>query len=179
MYKMLLWLVMLALLAGQAPAASLNDAFNAAQPGAGYDRLVILEPGQTYTCTAPIVLFNEKVAIWGNGAVIDLKDPVYGNSHSIIAVGKGSLDADRCIFMNGSAALNLSDEVQSTVTNCVFFRNTYGIQHFSTMAPVRVFNTIFVSNGNAVYTQEENLTYMAYNVAYKSKDYHFVAGCGS
>jgi len=47
------------------------------------------------------------------------------------------------------------------------------------MGLLTVYNSIFMGNYNAVFTLEENLTYMEYNIAYRSSDYHFVAGCGS
>ena len=169
-YRLLNWLILL-LLPAVAFAVPLGNVFNAAQPAAGYDKVLVLQPGQTYT--GGFVAFNQKVAIRGNGALIDLQNS------GVIAVGKGVLDVDGCIFINGGAAVNVSDEVRTTVSNCVFYQNDYGIQHFSSMGPLKVYNCIFMKNTNAVYTQEENLTHMAYNVAYQSSGDHFIAGCGS
>lgn len=153
-------------------ATTLNDVYMAAPPMAGYDRVLHLDPGQTYT--GGIVIFNEKVAIWGNGATIDLQN------YAIIAIGKGVLDIDGCVFINGSAAVSVADKVRTRISNCVFYGNDTGIQHSTSMAPLLVYNTIFMNNqSQGLFTFEENLTYLEYNVAYNNPGGHFIAGCGS
>lgn len=166
-----LFLLFLLILPAGSEATSLDSVFQAAQPLAGYDKVLVLQPNQLYT--GGFISFNQTVAVWGNGATIDLQ------GSGLIAVGKGILDVDGCVFVNGGAAVNVSDEVKTTVSNCVFYQNTYGVQHYSSMGLLTVYNSIFMGNYNAVFTLEENLTYMEYNIAYHSSDYHFVAGCGS
>ncbi len=165
-------LVLVLLLSSMAFATALNDIYLNAPAMAGYDRVLVLDPQQTYT--GGIIIFNEKIAVWGNGATIDLQ----GNG--IIAIGKGLLDIDGCNLINGGAAVNVADEVRTRVSNCVFYNNDTGIQHYSYMAPLKVYNSVFMNNqGNGVLTFEENLTYMEYNVAYNNSGGHFQAGCGS
>jgi len=156
-----------------AQAVTLEDVYATAPPMAGYDRVLMLESGEVYT--GGIVILDENIAIWGNGASVDLQ------TGSVIAMGNGNLDIDGCVFMNGDIAVSVSDDVRTNISNCVFYNNNRGIQHYSSLgAPLIVYNTIFMNNRNyAVYTSEENLTYMLYNVAYNNAAGHFVAGCGS
>ncbi|MFZ0389220.1 MAG: right-handed parallel beta-helix repeat-containing protein [Calditrichia bacterium] len=153
-------------------AVPLSDVYQAAQPGAGFDRVLQLEAGEVYTGSQ--VIFGEKVAIRGNGAIIDLQ------GGAIIAIGSGLLDIDGCVLINGSDALSIADNMRTTVSNCVFYGNTNGIQHTSYMAPLKISNSIFMNQQNtAVSVYEENLVHMEYNVAYNNSGGHFLAGCGS
>jgi hypothetical protein len=151
---------------------SLNDVFQNAPAMAGYDKVLMLDPDSVYT--GGITIWNQKVAIWGNGATIDLQNS------SIIAIGTGVLDIDGCAIINGTAGINVNDEVHAIVSNCVLYNNYNGIEHNSTRAVIRVYNTIFIQNQHyGLYTKEENLTYLEYNVAFNNLDGHYMAGCGS
>jgi len=150
---------------------SLNDVFVNAPAMAGYDRVLVLDPSQVYT--GGIVIFNERVAIWGNGAVIDLQ------SNAVIAIGTGELAIDGCVFINGGAAVSVAD-VRTVISNSVFYGNDIGIQHSSIYELLIVYNSIFMNNQNyGIFTEEENLTYLEYNVAYNNAGGHYMAGCGS
>ena len=116
-----LFLLLFSILPVNSGAIPLDSVFQTAPPLAGYDKVLILQPNQLYI--GGFISFNQTVAVWGNGATIDLQ------GSGIIAVGKGILDVDGCVFVNGAAAINVSDEVKTTVSNCVFYRNTYGVQH--------------------------------------------------
>lgn len=167
-----LFMVMILLVPFIGQAVSLNDIYNAAPALAGYDRVLVLSPDQTYT--GGITIWNEKVAIWGNGAVIDLQ------GYPIIAIGKGLLDIDGCVITNGSAGVSVADEVRTCISNCVFYNNGNGIEHNSTMASLIVYNTVFMNNQNmGLYTSEENLSYLEYNIAYQNAGGDYIAGCGS
>lgn len=164
--------VLLVILPVLAYGTNLNDVFVNAPAMAGYDRVLVLDPSQVYT--GGIVVFNERVAIWGNGAVIDLQ------TNAVIAIGTGELAIDGCVFVNGGAAVSVADEVRTVISNTVFYGNDMGIQHFSVLAPLIVYNSVFMNNQNyGVFTNEENLTYLEYNVAYNNPGGHYVAGCGS
>ncbi len=165
-------ITLLILLPALAGAISLNDVYQNAPAMAGYDKVLILDPDSTYT--GGLTLWNQKVAIWGNGAVIDLQNS------AIIAIGNGVLDVDGCIIMNGTAGINVNDDVHATVSNCVLYNNYNGIEHNSTRAMIRVYNSIMAYNQNfGLYTKEENLTYLEYNVAFNNLAGHYMAGCGS
>ena len=116
-----LFLLLFSILPVNSGAIPLDSVFQTAPPLAGYDKVLILQPNQLYI--GGFFSFNQTVAVWGNGATIDLQ------GSGIIAVGKSILDVDGCVFVNGAAAINVSDEVKTTVSNCVFYRNTYGVQH--------------------------------------------------
>ncbi|HXK50831.1 MAG TPA: hypothetical protein PKW56_10235 [Clostridiales bacterium] len=88
---------------------TLKEIYDAAGPGDGYDKLVILEKGKLYKGGLfigkffnPVTLefedVDEKtVKIEGNGAIIDLMN---GQMH--IAYSKNYLDIDSCVIINGT-----------------------------------------------------------------------------
>ncbi len=95
--------------AATAAAGTLRAAFDAASPGAGYDKLLILEPGVVYTGGLQIgpILIPEStsysgeagldVKILGNGAVLDL-----AGSQLSISYCPNRLDVEDCVIIGGS-----------------------------------------------------------------------------
>lgn len=93
--------------------ATLKEMYDAAGPGEGYDKLVVLERGKIYRgglfigkffdpVTLTFQVSDEKdVRIKGNGAIIDLMN---GQIH--IAYTKHKLDIDSCVIMNGTLRYN-------------------------------------------------------------------------
>ncbi len=113
---------------------TLQEAYQNASPGLGYDRLVLLNPDSIYTGGLNIV--DEKVGIKGFGAIIDL------NNDSISVTGQSIIDLDGCVIINGAAGLYLDGPVVSRVSQCTFYGNQYGILIKSGDASIVVYNTI-------------------------------------
>ena len=164
-------LILILIMLSSAFSISLQTMYQNASARAGYDKYIELDGSEAYT--DGFISINEKVALIGNGAVIDLQN------NGVIVVGDGIFDVDGCVFMNGTGAITISDAIRTTVSNCVFYNNDYGVQHSAKRGPLKVYNSIFVNNINAIITEEENLTYLEYNLAMNSSGGHFVAGCGS
>jgi hypothetical protein len=92
-----------------AGAGTLRAAYDAAGPGEGYDKLVLLEPGVVYTGGLHVgpILIPESVSysgepgldvkIVGRGAVLDL-----AGSQLDIAYCPNRLDVEDCVIVNGS-----------------------------------------------------------------------------
>jgi len=120
---------------------SLEDIFQAAQPGMGYDRLIILEKDSLYT--GGISIYNESVGIKGNGAIIEL------NGDSISVKGKSRIEIDGCVIKGGYASLVLRDDASCYLSHCTIYGNQYGIYATRHYGLVEIINTI-ISN-NSVY----------------------------
>ncbi len=95
--------------AGPLHAETLRGAYDAAGPGLGFDKLVILEPGRIYTgglLVGPLLLpetgtfDSEKgldVRIIGNGAVLDL-----AGGQICISYCENRLEIEDCVVLNGN-----------------------------------------------------------------------------
>lgn len=123
-------------------AATLREAYEAAGPGSGYDRLVVLETGQIYTgglligpVLSPISWElegepGEDVRIDGNGAILDLE-----GEQICISFCENRLDIDDCVVLNGNIrfrGMNTAQHVEipeGSVTYCTFYApHDYGIR---------------------------------------------------
>ncbi len=75
-------------------AKTLQQAYDEAGPGEGYDKLLVLDPNEVYTGRCD-VLKGKKSCIRGNGALCDLKDG------SVYAAGYGTdLHITGCCLIN-------------------------------------------------------------------------------
>ncbi len=97
------------LAAAPSPALTLKEAVDAAGPGGGYDKYVVLETGATYTgglligpIFSPVSYLLEgapgqDVRIVGNGAILDLQ-----GQQLCISYCNNRLDLDDCVILNGN-----------------------------------------------------------------------------
>lgn len=116
-------------------AVTLREAYEAAGPGSGYDREVVLETGVTYTGGLLIgpVYSNmtwlmdgepgEDVRIVGNGAVLDLR-----GQQICISYCENRLDIEDCVILNGNIrfrGINTASYVlipEGSVRYCTFYQ---------------------------------------------------------
>ncbi|MBM4117672.1 hypothetical protein FJ251_07975 [bacterium] len=122
------------LIATPAGAITLRAAFEAAGPGEGYDKLVVLEAGVVYTGglhVGPILVPEStsysgeaglNVKIVGGGAVLDL-----GGSQLAISYCPNRLDVEDCVIVNGSLRYRGLDyepdrQPRGTVRQVTFYR---------------------------------------------------------
>lgn len=158
-------------LAGFLSAETLQQAYQEALPGLGYDRLICLTPGEIYT--GGLAIANEKVGIKGQGAILDLQGGM------ISATGSAVIDLDGCVVINGSRGLNLEGKANSLVTHCTFYGNQYGIYAF-TIGIVEVMNTILANNTTYGFACDENTTcILHYLDAYQNPGGNYMAWCES
>jgi len=123
-------------------ALTLREAYEAAGPGSGYDKYVVLEPGTVYTgglligpVLSPLTWELEgeagvDVRIVGNGAILDLE-----GEQICISYCNQRLDIDDCIVLHGTIRFrgmqNTSFQVQPTgsVRHVTFYEpDGYGIR---------------------------------------------------
>ena len=138
--------LLIAALIASLPASSkgvtLREVYEAAGPGGGYDRDVVLETGQVYTgglLIGPILSPlswklegepGENVRITGNGAILDLR-----GEQICISFCQNQLDIEDCIVLNGNIrfrGINTADYVEipeGSVRYCTFYGpHDYGVR---------------------------------------------------
>jgi hypothetical protein len=144
----LYFLIFLLLLPWSIQAATLQEVYNAAQPGLGYDKILELHRDSIYS--GGLAILDEKVGIKGHGAIIDLQ----GNS--IIVTGNSTIDLDACVVINGTYGIDAQDDVQALITHCTFYNNQVGIHFMSESGSIEVINTILSSNYQYGFASDEH-----------------------
>ena len=123
--------------------ATLQEAFEAAEPGNGYDKYISLDSDIIYT--GGIGVFEGDVMIAGNGAVIDLEDGtgiwVYGDEYY-----PASLDVEYCTIIYGAySAVSYGGTSTGSLNNINFVRNDFGVKLYD-FTHVEIRNCNFVEN---------------------------------
>ena len=152
-------------------AGTLLEAYQNAQPGMGYDKLIILHPDTVYT--GGLTITDQKVGIRGNGATIDL----VGGSY-IFVNGKSTIEIDGCIIVKGAYGLHCEGEVSAFITQCTFYANDIAISYMSTAGSIEVYNTI-ISNSNqyGFACHEDSYRILHYIDAYANTNGNYMAFC--
>jgi parallel beta-helix repeat protein len=118
---------------------SLQAAYDACGPGEGYDKLLVLDPANTYTGMLTVTN-SVRSCIHGNGALIFLNILTYRNS--IRAWGQGTvLDIDHCVIRGASEGVGLHEGTSGTIVNNTFYDCGYGFYVWDAAA-VTAFNNI-------------------------------------
>jgi parallel beta-helix repeat protein len=121
-----------------ASAIDLQEAYNQAGPGEGYDKLLILDPAEIYTGYL-VVDLGISCAIHGNGALIVLNE-----NASIWCGSQSKLDIDGCVIRGGAYGINYEYASNSNVQNCTIVSNTVGIRCWATQVTIK--NCIIANN---------------------------------
>ena len=100
-------------------ATTLEQMYQNAGPGLGYERLILLEKDSVYT--GGITIDSVSVGIKGNGAIIDLA------GDSISVNGNVVFDMDACVIKGGYAGLVLRGDATSKISHCTFYGNQFGV----------------------------------------------------
>lgn len=146
--RYLVFLLSLALLSPLAWAKTLQDVYDQAGPGEGYDKLVILDPNESYTGRCD-VLEGKKSCIRGNGALIDLQ---FGQ---VVASGAGTeLMITGCCLVNGNAAIAIQNGAAGIVDGNTVCKSVKGIQAWQSLS-CTVKNNIIYGNDYGV-AREQN-----------------------
>jgi parallel beta-helix repeat protein len=121
-----------------AGAEDLQSIYDAAGPGEGYDKLIILDPGEVYTGYM-IVQDGVRCAVHGNGALIELD--AFG---ALMVFYNSTLDIDGCVITGGTEGIYFAYCNASTVRNCTIIGNETGVR--CEVAPVTIENCIIANN---------------------------------
>ncbi len=166
-------IILLLLLLGSSftRAGTLQDAYENALPGMGYDKLIILHPDSIYT--GGVTITDEKVGIRGNGATIDLAGGNY-----IYVNGKSTIEIDGCVILRGNYGIHCEGEVSAYITQCTFYANDIAISYMSTLGSIEVYNTI-ISNSNqyGFACHEDSYRILHYIDAYSNTGGNYMEFC--
>jgi len=131
--KLLFSIIALAgiLFSASSSAMDLQEAYNQAGPGEGYDKLLVLDPTEIYTGYL-VVDPGLSCAIHGNGALIVLNE-----NASIWCGSQSKLDIDGCVIRGGAYGINYEYASNSRVENCTIVENTVGIRCWAMTAVIK------------------------------------------
>ena len=104
---------------------TLQEVYDSAQPGNGYDKYILLDANQTYQ--GGIGLFDGSVYINCQGSVIDLMNGggiwLYADEYY-----NASLDIEYCTIYNGGVfGIDYAGISTGTISNCNFIKNDIGL----------------------------------------------------
>jgi len=160
---------------------SLDSLYQLAQPGEGYDKLLILDSAQLYEGGFRAEQ-GKKSGIKGFGAIINLSP---GAVHQITAKGNGTLlDITRCVIVNGEngqAALDYCDTASGRIDHLTMVGSYNGIQFWYGESLV-LRNSIVVNNSNyGVMTNDSCLTrfLISYNDCWNNQRGNYMCWFGS
>jgi hypothetical protein len=156
---------------------SLQEVYDAAGPGQGYDKLLELDPEETYTGNLLICQWNT-VCIHGNGALVVTPDPELGIA---IRVLWSQLDIDHAVIVCGYGGIEYGLDAYGVVKNNTIVGATEnGIRTGLVPGgqPMEFTNNIISHNKYGVYVLEVALpTFVAYNDLWDNRSGHYVKFC--
>jgi hypothetical protein len=157
-----------------AEGVTLKDAYDAAEPGDGYDKLVLLDPAVLYT-GGLFVEMGVRCCIHGEGAVIDLEG---GNIW--VERWDTSLDIDHCVLTNGSAAIYVTQDAEATIRNNTIVDNVYGvISWYASLFDVIIENNIIANNSMyGIFAIEYVEPFVQYNTVWGNLSGDYMKRCG-
>ncbi len=164
---------LIALTVSVSRATLLQSVYDSAGGGEGYDKLLILDPSQSYTGGLWIRL-GVKCCIHGNGAVIDLQ-------YSGIRVQDNGtvLDIDHCVLTHGQYGLIYVNNATGTVRNNTILQNNYGIDSQGGKTSLLIENNIIADNANiGIYCEEYHEPIIQYNTVSGNPKGDYVYRCG-
>jgi parallel beta-helix repeat protein len=160
----------LALCASTAWAITLQDVYDRAGPGEGYDKLVVLDPNETYTGRCD-VLEGKKSCLRGNGALIDLQ---FGQ---IVASGSGTeLLITGCCLVEGNAAISIQNGAKGTVDGNTICKSVMGVRVWQSLS-CTVKNNILYGNDYGVAREENTSATILYNDVDNNPKGNYVYWC--
>lgn len=99
----------------------LQDVYDSAGSGEGYDKLVVLDPDEVYTGGLDVGS-GVTCCIHGNRAAVDL------DGNSIIASGSGTiLDIDYCVLYNGMPCIGFYLNASGSISMSTLTDNSMGV----------------------------------------------------
>jgi hypothetical protein len=159
-----------ALVAPLAWAKTFQDAYDEAGRGEGYDKLLMLDPKESYTGRCD-VLVGKKSCIRGNGALVDLK---FGQ---VVASGAGTeLLITGCCLINGNAAIAIQDGATATVDGNTVCKNVMAVKPWLSSS-CTVKNNILYGNDYGVAREEYTSVSVSYNDVDNNSKGNYVYWC--
>lgn len=153
---------------------SLQAIYNAAGPGEGYDKLVILDGSKVYTgelgCDA-----GKKSCIRGNGALIKLE----GNRIIISGAG-GLLHIEKCLITGGNSddgAIYVAFNCAAEIVNNTIVANKTGIRVWEGSTATIKNNIIAFNTGPGIRKYNAANTSISYNDTHSNAGGNYLQFC--
>ena len=150
-----------------AEGITLQSVFDAAEPGNGYDKYVVLEQNMIYT--GEVGIYEGDVFIEGNGSIVDLNEGlgiwvyaeegypanldlenvtiINGGYNGITFNGHSTGNIANCNFVSNMFGIQIMDDTHISVKNCNFIENSqYGIAIRGTVASFEINYSNFWEN---------------------------------
>ena len=144
-----------------ASGITLQSVFDAAGPGNGYDKYIVLEQDMIYT--GEVGVYEGNVFIEGNGAIVDLNEGlgiwvyaeeeypanldiefvtiINGGYNGLTFNGTSTGNISNCNFIQNAIGIQIMDQVNISIKNCNFIENSqYGIAIRGTTASIDEIN---------------------------------------
>ncbi len=158
------------LLSISAGAVHLQDVYNQAGPGEGYDKLLQLHPDEVYTGFMAVDS-QTSCALHGNGALILLDE-----MGTIAVPNQAALDIDGCVITGGAYGLYYDWSASSTVENCTIVENTTGIRAWG--GTIIIKNCIIANNvQHGIACLEGSEPIILYNNVWNNVQLNYAAFC--
>ncbi len=172
MKRKIISLVLLLIIAAPGWAIPLQQAFDEAVPGAGYDRIVYLD--QEFLYTGGLTLSDGNYCLISSGAVVDLE------GSRIIVNPTATLDVSGLVLTNSdSAALKYSGAGQGWVDHVTFYGNYDGL-YFWQNSVMKITSCIFSDQSHyGVFCHQTCERWMAYNDAWANAAGNYKELCPS
>ena len=167
---LLITLLAITLWGMQAAAIPLQQAYDEAGAGAGYDKMIFLDPAEVYT--GGLTLSDETVCILSCGAQVDLQES------QIVVEPSALLDICGVVLTNSrNEALNYNEAGNGWVDHCTFWGN-YDDVYFWDGSDMTLTSNIFsFSSHYGVYCHEDAQRWMAFNDAWENPGGHYMEYC--
>ena len=152
------------------PAKTLQQAYEDAAPGMGYERVILLTPNSIYS--GGLTIENETVCIKGHGAIINLE------RDSILVLGDAKIEIEGCVIYNGDIGLSVLEEASAYIDHCTFYGNDIGIKFYSYQGKIEVVNTIIAfSHRYGFACRKEGEKILHYINCFQNRRGNFVEWC--
>jgi parallel beta-helix repeat protein len=152
-------------------AVTLRSAYNAAGPGEGYDKLVVLDKDGYYTGGLEVV--SGTCCIHGQRSTLDLR------VGEIRVTGSTTLDIDHCIIVGGLRALSYADSTSGVVRNNTIRGNITGVYTWYSDPGLLVENNIIVQNSRyGIYAREGYEPAIQYNTVWANLGGDYIYNSG-
>jgi hypothetical protein len=165
------WSILISMaIAGSVFAIPLQQVYDEALPGAGYDKMIVLDPAESYT--GGLQFDNLDVCILSYGAVVDLQ------GDRIIVDPGAMLDVCGVVLTNSdSAALKYNTLAQGWVDRCTFYNNYEALFFWNNADLTITSNILSYSSHWGVRTHEDADRWMGYNDAWQNTAGNYYEWC--
>ncbi|MBD3168410.1 MAG: hypothetical protein GF307_02930 [candidate division Zixibacteria bacterium] len=155
---------------------SLQEVFDNAGPGQGYDIYIELDPEIEYL--GDLYIYDgEVVRIVGNGARIHVTPTRQG-----IVVDFSTLDISGCVFIGGLFNLYYGYNSQGRIFNNTFYSPdslaSIGVDYTDWFTDIEIYNNIISGAPYGILATEDNIPeFIDYNIVYNSDFEHYAYIC--